>query len=223
MKVKIIGKSQQMDLKQLCEFSEVQINLELVRRYWRTVVANKKQPQSNYKFAGLNRSVKSPGTNKGESRQKYSIVNGKRQKSGAPNNRKGRRALFYNKDQSLKMNKKERRLAIKQLIYLTLIKSELYMVQKLEDLKTNEFLKLGVNAGGNLKNYILEPRNRKRVKNGPVILLGSSYDKYFRNFSKVLNLRTSNELYGLYNGSTTRPSFIFEINLLKEFLKKYEI
>ena len=198
-----------------------------IQRYCTMVFKNKKQRQASSAGAGLKMVRRSPGTNRGQSRQKYSTSGNHRVVAGAPNNRGGRVALaFFSNQQKLKMNKKQRKLVISTLIYRMLKHAELYMIEDLELTKTSEFINyLKKTEGTELNAYLNEPivnkGKSKRVKTGPVILLSDKFQKFFLNFSKVLNLKTSPNFFGLYNGFRLRNKVIFEKELLYELIRKH--
>ena len=202
--------------------------------YHRVIMHNRKQKQSNMVGAGLNRVVISPGTNKGRTRQKYASFGYKSEVSNAPNNRKGRVALAYMKNQTpLKINKKMKKQIIKKLILETLKKADLYMLDMPSDtsasekaLKTSAFLKLLVKqAHAKLRVFLKEPYTSKgtnsKARMGPVLLTDDRLARYFSNYSNVLNLKHTTNFFGLYQGARLRSSLVFTKEVLTEFLKNH--
>ena len=199
--------------------------------YHRVIMHNRKQKQSNMVGAGLNRVVISPGTNKGQTRQKYASFGYKSEVSNAPNNRKGRVALAYMKNQTpLKINRKVKKQVIKKLILETLRKADLYMLDMSAEpektLKTSAFLRLlAKEAHAKLRIFLEEPYTSKGTKSkarrGPVILTDDRLARYFSNYSNILNLKHTTNFFGLYQGAKLRSSLVFTKEALSEFLKNH--
>lgn len=211
-----------------------QINLKnksraQILRYLKTVTTNKKQKQSNSPKAGKKHVVHSPGTNRGETRQKYMRIGGSTRTMGAPNNVGGRAALRYMKNQTkLKMNKKEKKQIISTMIYDLILKSELHMVDSLATENTSSFFNLLKRVDSSqLASYIENNKRKKGIRKisklGPVLLLNENKQKYFLNHSKVLNLRKGTNFFGIYNGSILRKVVVFEKQVLKDLINKYLI
>ena len=195
-----------------------------VLEYARIVYMNQKQKQSTKPQAGMSQVLISPGTNKGKSRQKYADFGYTSRTMGAPNNVGGRIAnAFFSNQTKLKMNKKVKRLMVRTLLYHTLKKAEIYVLEDLnKSAKTNQFLKnLTAFSHYHLKDYLVEPRKGTNPKLGPALLVNGDYEKFFLNYPNVLNLRTSSNYFGLYKGFRLRKVLIGTKKELSDLIEKY--
>ena len=191
-----------------------------VLRYYNLVFKNKKQVQKSSSYAGKQHVTKSPGTNKGSTRQKYVDFGYKTETRSAPNNRKGRKALrFMMNITKNKMNKKEKKAMIYSMIYHMLKNAELYSYEKTPTEKTSEVLKNLRNIGyPKLKRYLTD--KLKKEKFAPVIVGEEKLEQYFHNYSRCLFLRKSPNYFGIYQGARLRSICIFQKEYLKQIIKR---
>lgn len=223
-KVKILKEDGLSEVKRLGDiFPELAFITKKIRseedvlRYYNLVFKNKKQVQKSCAEAGKQHTTKSPGTNKGATRQKYVSYGYKTQTRSAPNTRKGRKALRFMMNLSKqKMNKKEKKAMIYSMIYHLLKKSELYFYDHTPTEKTNIVIK-------NLKKHAypkLKSQFKKSDKISPVLVASPTLEQYFHNYSKTLNLRTGCNYFGIYNGARLRSVCIFQKEYLAELIKR---
>ena len=108
----------------------IPIKKNLIRKYLRTCLTNKKQPQATKLGAGTRRHISSTPANKGMSRQPRSRIGGGRmQVSNIPSARGGRLAQRLMKNQTkLKMNIKQKRIARASLLYHLLREGKVFMI-----------------------------------------------------------------------------------------------
>lgn len=193
-----------------------------VLRYYNLVFKNKKQVQKSSPHAGKQHTTKSPGTNKGATRQKYVSFGYKTETRSAPNTRKGRKALRFmmNLTQE-KMNKKQKKAMIYSMIYHLLKKAELYSYEKAPTDKTNKVLtNLKTHSYPILKNYFANASASGTKTFSPVLVASPEVEQYFHNYSKSLNLRTGCNYFGLYKGAKLRSVCIFQKEYLSELIKR---
>jgi len=200
-------------------------------RYWNMVVNNKKQKKMSMARAGLNKVAISAGTNKGTSRQKYANFGYKTQKTSSPNHLGGRLAHRYIKNQTkLKINRKQKKEAIRLLFYYLFKKAQLYFIKDEPEteltitsstLKEESTPNLKIKTSDFLKNLKNQSRGAllkiftNKVKNGPVLFMKQKYSRFFRNLN-CLNLDKSTSYFGLYNGARLRKVLLFDQTMLEK-------
>ena len=226
------GKIQKKTFAQLFpEYKEVTLRsfttrkeLQLIQDYYNLVVYNKAQVQNLKSNAGLQGVRTNNPACRGASRQKRSLISGRSTVvRGAPNNVGGRSAFtIIGKQKNKEMNKKVKALSIKALVYHSLLNSELYLLEDSQilskQLKTSAAIKKLGTLDTALASYLEDPKKRTNDKLAPVLLLNALAQTYFRNYPKILNLRTSTDYFGLYNGSRFRKACIFTKDEMSEFL-----
>jgi len=198
--------------------------LQLIQDYYNLVVYNKAQVQNLKGNAGLQGARVNTPACRGSSRQKKSMISGRSMVvRGAPNNVGGRSAFsMIGKQRNKSMNKKVKALSIKALVYHCLLNCELYLLEDPQllskQLKTSAAIKKLGTMGPAFASYLEEPKKRTNDKLAPVLLLNALAQTYFRNYPKILNLRTSTDYFGLYKGSRFRKACIFTKDEMGEFL-----
>lgn len=206
------------------ELSE-QVEDSLIKKYYVTCFKNKKQLQQSNRKSGRKKVEKPSGTNKGLSRQPRGSNGRARIVVNVPNAVGGGQALPFtiNKNE-VRMNKKEKKTAIKLLLHRALKRAELYVVDGHDDTSSDsQFLKqFKKYCGFKLKAFLNEPvKNvincRRIMKKGLIVISETDQDfvlKKFRNYRNidVLNEQKTN-YFCLLNGCrlpswiiTTRPA-----------------
>lgn len=220
---------EELNLKQIPSYSSIK-DSEIIKRYYSTCLKNKKQPQSSNKKSGRQDVTKPSGTNRGRSRipratNRSKVVN-------VPSAVGGGKAQPYSINQkSIKMNKKEKQLAIKLMIYYCLKKSPIYLInQDSTEIKDSLFLKFLKETTNISFNKFLEDPIKKRItfkkyyRKGPLLILENKEDtliKRFKNFSSVSILTNKNKNYvGLLNGYRYPFAILTTLEDLKKFLKR---
>lgn len=204
---------------------------ELILKYYTTCLKNKKQPQSTNKQSGRKKVETPSGTNKGRSRQPRG-TNGRSQiVVNVPNAVGGGKALPFSINQKrTKMNRKEKKLAVKLLFYDILKKSQIYLIENIESSESDSaFLKyLKLNSSETLKKYLEEPvkniiNDRRFLKRGPLLISETDKDtliKRFKNFNNLQILtQTKKNYFGALKGYKYPSWVITTRSGLDTFLK----
>lgn len=220
----------ELKLKDITTYAPL-VDAQLIKKYYVTCFKNKKQPQSSNRTSGRKKVETPSGTNKGMSRQPRGSNGRRRIVVNVPNAVGGGQALPFSINQrSVKMNKKEKKAAIKLLVYYALRKANLYVVENhSSQLKDHAILKfIKAQASLSLREFLEDPvkkviNGKRYLKKGPVIIAESDEDqvlKRFKNYKKslqVLNPHKTN-YFGILKGYKYPESIITTRSALNKFL-----
>ena len=121
------------------------------------------------------------------------------------------------------MNNKEKVLAIKSLITETIRRSKIYILDFKITKKTKDLVKKLIPCvDTNLRNYLVEPKNKKKNRNklGPCII-GDQINKVLKGYPSIIKMDSNFTDYHLfYKGFTFRRSFLTTKKDFLEFLEQ---
>ena len=243
IKVKILDPLKKEAKYKKIDLSELNLSLktystetdrELIKKYYVSCFKNKKQPQHSNKESGRKKVEKPSGTNKGVSRQPRGTNGRSRIVVNVPNAVGGGKALPFNiNSKSIKVNRKEKKSAIRLLIYYLLKKAKIYVIENNDtNMKDSEFLKFLKEYGNDsklesfLKNPVSNVINSKKIKKkGLTIISESDSDpilKRFKNYKgniHVLNDKKRN-FFGVLTGYRYPFWVVTTEAAIKKFLKE---